>query len=63
MAGIAAQPRPAIKRGIAYPKECAADPAFDHMVNSIYNGSRFEDLWLEEGVGTSQPGPKTSLKR
>ena len=25
------------------------------MVNSIYNGSRFEDLWLEQGVGSSTP--------
>jgi len=23
------------------------------MVNSIYNGSRFEDVWLEQGVGSS----------
>jgi peptide/nickel transport system substrate-binding protein len=25
------------------------------MVNSIYNGNRFEDLWLEQGVGSSGP--------
>jgi peptide/nickel transport system substrate-binding protein len=25
------------------------------MVNSIYNGNRFEDLWLEQGVGSSAP--------
>jgi hypothetical protein len=25
------------------------------MVNSIYNSSRFEDLWLEQGVGSSAP--------
>ena len=25
------------------------------MVNSIYNGSRFEDVWLEQGVGSSAP--------
>ncbi len=25
------------------------------MVNSIYNQSRFEDLWLDQGVGSSQP--------
>jgi peptide/nickel transport system substrate-binding protein len=25
------------------------------MVNSIYNGHRFEDIWLEQGVGSSQP--------
>jgi peptide/nickel transport system substrate-binding protein len=33
------------------------------MVNSIYNGARFEDLWLEQGVGSSEPGQKASLKR
>jgi peptide/nickel transport system substrate-binding protein len=27
------------------------------MVNSIYNGNRFEDLWLEQGVGSSTPAP------
>ena len=26
------------------------------MVNSIYNGNRFEDLWLEQGVGSSAQG-------
>ena len=26
------------------------------MVNSIYNGNRFEDLWLQQGVGSSTPG-------
>ena len=25
------------------------------MVNSIYNQSRFEDVWLEQGIGSSQP--------
>ena len=25
------------------------------MVNSIYNGNRFEDLWLEQGIGSSAP--------
>jgi peptide/nickel transport system substrate-binding protein len=25
------------------------------MVNSIYNGNRFEDVWLERGVGSSSP--------
>jgi peptide/nickel transport system substrate-binding protein len=25
------------------------------MANSIYNQSRFEDLWLEQGVGSSTP--------
>jgi peptide/nickel transport system substrate-binding protein len=33
------------------------------MVNSIYNGNRFEGLWLEQGVGSSEPGNKASLKR
>jgi peptide/nickel transport system substrate-binding protein len=33
------------------------------MVNSIYNGNRFEDLWLEQGVGSSEPGQKASRKR
>ena len=23
------------------------------MVNSIYNGSRLEDVWLEQGIGSS----------
>ena len=32
------------------------------MVNSIYNSWRFEDLWLEQGVGTSAP-EKAGLKR
>ena len=32
------------------------------MVNSIYNGARFEDLWLEQGVGSTEP-QKASLKR
>jgi hypothetical protein len=26
------------------------------MVNSIYNSWRFEDLWLEQGVGSSTSG-------
>ena len=30
------------------------------MVNSIYNGNRFEDLWLEQGVGSS--GGKRAAK-
>ena len=25
------------------------------MVNSIYNGNRFEGVWLDQGVGSSQP--------
>jgi peptide/nickel transport system substrate-binding protein len=25
------------------------------MVNSIYNGNRFEDVWMERGVGSSSP--------
>jgi peptide/nickel transport system substrate-binding protein len=25
------------------------------MVNSVYNSSRFEDVWLEQGVGSSTP--------
>jgi peptide/nickel transport system substrate-binding protein len=25
------------------------------MVNSIYNGNRFEDLWFDQGVGSSSP--------
>jgi len=25
------------------------------MANSIYNGNRYEDLWLEQGIGTSAP--------
>ena len=25
------------------------------MVNSIYNGNRFEDIWLQHGVGSSTP--------
>jgi peptide/nickel transport system substrate-binding protein len=32
------------------------------MVNSIYNSWRFEDVWLEQGVGTSAP-QKANLKR
>jgi peptide/nickel transport system substrate-binding protein len=32
------------------------------MVNSIYNGNRFEGLWLEHGVGSSgEPARETSL--
>jgi peptide/nickel transport system substrate-binding protein len=27
------------------------------MVNSIYNSWRFDDLWLEQGVGSSTPAP------
>ena len=25
------------------------------MANSIYNGNRYEDLWLDQGVGSSSP--------
>ena len=25
------------------------------MANSIYNQSRFDDLWLERGIGSSAP--------
>jgi peptide/nickel transport system substrate-binding protein len=32
------------------------------MVNSIYNGWRFDDLWLDHGVGSSTP-PATNGKR
>lgn len=33
------------------------------MVNSIYNGHRFEDLWLEQGVGSSRaPAAKASSR-
>jgi peptide/nickel transport system substrate-binding protein len=33
------------------------------MVNSIYNNSRFEDLWLDRGVGSSTAPAKTGNKR
>ena len=33
------------------------------MANSIYNGHRFEDLWLEQGVGSSAPPAKGGNRR
>jgi peptide/nickel transport system substrate-binding protein len=33
------------------------------MVNSIYNGNRFEDVWLEQGVGSSAPAASTGGRR
>jgi peptide/nickel transport system substrate-binding protein len=32
------------------------------MTNSIYNQSRFEDLWLEQGVGSSAAPPASAKK-
>ena len=33
------------------------------MANSIYNGSRFEDLWFEQGVGSSFPPARVGNRR
>jgi peptide/nickel transport system substrate-binding protein len=33
------------------------------MVNSIYNGWRFDELWLEQGVGSSAGAAKTGNRR
>jgi peptide/nickel transport system substrate-binding protein len=33
------------------------------MVNSIYNGNRFEDLWLEQGVGSSNQNSAAATAR
>jgi peptide/nickel transport system substrate-binding protein len=33
------------------------------MVNSIYNGNRFEDVWLEQGIGSSTAPAATGGRR
>ena len=46
-----------VRAAIFYPRAaiCAQTrvKGLTQMVNSIYNGSRFEDVWLEQGVGSS----------